>query len=114
MLSQSEEEFVEFVLEVGNRVLEQDTFEFISEEGLPVDEFVGLWSENNLDEVVQNLEEKGLAYTESQKEIIRTTNLPDEGIDKENLEHKDFNTDFKTVDRRYIYFTEEMESLYKE
>lgn len=114
MLSQSQKEFVEFVLEVGSRILEQDTLGFMNEEGLPVDEFVGLWSEDDLDEIVQSLEEKGLAYTESQKEIIRSTNLPDKGIDEENLEHKDFNTDFNTVDRRYIYFTEEMEPLYKE
>ncbi|WP_143414191.1 hypothetical protein [Halovenus aranensis] len=80
------------------------------EEGVPVDEFDGLCSGYNLDEVVQSLEEKELAYTESQKEIIRTTNVPEEGIEKVNWEH----TEFKKVDRRYIYFTAELESLYKE
>lgn len=110
MLSQSEEEVVELVLEVGSRALDQDTFDFMIEEGHPVEEFVGLYSGDNLDEVVQSLEEKGLVYTELQKEIFRSTNLPDEGINKVNWEH----TEFKTVDRRYIYFTEELEAIYRE
>ncbi len=110
MLSQNEEEFVEFVLEVGSRVLDQDTFEFMNEEGVPVDELVGLCSGYDLDAVVRSLEEKGLAYTESQKEIIRTTTLADKDIEKVNWEH----TEFETVNRRYIYFTEELESLCKE
>jgi transcriptional/translational regulatory protein YebC/TACO1 len=110
MLSQSEKELVELVLEVGSRALEQDTFEFMIEEGHPVEEFAVLYNGDNLDEVVESLEEKGLAYTESQREILRSTNFPDEGVEKVNWEH----TEFETVDRRYIHFTKELKALYRE
>jgi hypothetical protein len=80
MLSQSEAEFVELVLEVGSRALDQDTFDFMIEEGHPVEEFVDVYIGDNLDEVVESLEEKELVYTKSQREILRSTNFSDEGV----------------------------------
>ncbi|MFC7020181.1 MULTISPECIES: hypothetical protein [Haloarcula] len=109
MLERDETEFVELVLDVGSRALDQDPFEFMIDEGVPVDEFGSLCSGDNIDEVARSLEAKGLAYTESHNEIIRYTPLPDDEI--EQVDWGD--TGFKTVDRQYIYFTNELEDLYR-
>lgn len=108
MLNEHEREFIELVLEAGSTALDQDTFQFMREEGFPIEEFDKLYTHNDIDEVVQSLQAKNLVYTETQNEIIRYTDFPD-GEVTANWEH----TVFKTVDRRYIYFTEELEALYR-
>ncbi len=111
MLSEDEEAFIELILDVGDRVLEQDTFEFMIAEGVPADGLIGSHRDYTLGEVMASLEEKGLAYTESQEETIHY-NGGLRGDDIELIKWED--TGFKTIDRQYIYFTEELEALYRE
>lgn len=110
MLNKNEEQFVELVLEIGKSALDQDTFQFMMRDGIPVDEFVDLCNDYQLDEVVQSLEQKGLAYTESQTEILRHTDIQN----GESVPVNWARTRFETADRRYIYFTEKLEALYRE
>jgi len=110
MLNEDEKKFIAFVLDIGERVLDQDTFDFMIEEGVPAEDLADLTDDYNLTEVVESLEEKNLVYTESQKEIIRYTDLQDREIVPVNWNH----TQFKTVDRWYIHFTEKLKVLYEE
>lgn len=110
MLTEDEERYIKEVLEAGQS-LEQDTFEFMIEEGVPADAFVSSVSDYNLGEVLDSLEEKGLAYTEEVEETIHYNGgLRGDEVDPIKWE----DTGFKTVDRRYVYFTEELEDLYRE
>jgi hypothetical protein len=109
MLSEDEEEFVELVLEICDRALNQNTFEFMIEEGVPAESLADLTGDYDLDEVVESLAEKSLAYTESQKETIRYTDLEPGDVEPVNWN----STQFRTVDRRYIHFTEKLRFLYE-
>lgn len=110
MLTEKEEEFVEHVLEVGRHALEQDPFAFMIEEGVPADAFINPVTDHNVGSVLDSLEAKGLAYTESEEETIHYNG----GLRGDEIEPiKWEETGFKTVDRQYIYFTEELEELYR-
>jgi len=108
MLAEEEKAFVELIIELGDRVLEQDTFEFMKKEGIAADEFIGWHDEYALGTVIEGLEEKDLAYTESEEETIHYNGSLRGGVEPLKWEH----TGFKTIDRQYIYFTEKLEDLY--
>lgn len=110
MLTDGEERYIEEILEAGQS-LEQDTFEFMIEEGVPADAFVSPVTDYNIGEILDSLEEKDLAYTEEVEETVHYNG----GLRGEEIEPiKWENTGFKSVDRQYIYFTEELEDLYRE
>ena len=111
MLSEDEEEFIDLVLEAGDKALEQDTFEFMIEEGVPADGFIDSYRDYTLGEVLESLEEKDLAYTESQEETIHYNGRAIRDGEVQPIRWED--TGFKKVDRQYIYFTEELEDLYQ-
>lgn len=111
MLSDNEEAFVDFILEAGNQVLDQDTFEFMIEEGVPADAFISSYKDYTLGEVLESLEEKGLAYTEYREETIHYNGSSIRGGEVQPMKWED--TGFKTIERQYIYFTGELEDLYR-
>lgn len=111
MLNEDEEEFIELILEIGNQVLEQDTFEFMIEEGVPADGFIDSYRDFTLGEVLESLEKKDLAYTESQEETIHYNGRAIRNGEVEPIKWED--TGFKRVDRQYIYFTKKLEKLYQ-
>lgn len=108
MLAEGEKKFVELIMDVGGQALEQDVFEVMMDEGLAVDLFRSSVFEFSISEVTSSLEKKDLAYTETSKEIIRDSG----DIATEPINFND--TEFKTVEREYIYFTEEMAKVYGE
>jgi hypothetical protein len=110
-LSESEETFIELVLEVGGVALDQDTFTFMIEKGTPVAPFLGLPRDFTLGEVLKSLEEKGLVYTEPKQETTHY-NGGLRGKDPQPIKWED--TGFKRAEREYIRFTEELEKLWKE
>ena len=110
-LTESEEAFIELVLEVGEVALDQDTFTFMIEEGTPAAPFLGFPRDFTLGEVLESLEEKGLAHTEPQEETIHY-NGGLRGKDPQPIKWED--TGFKRVEREYIRFTEDLEELWKE
>lgn len=109
MLTEDEERFIEEVLKAGES-LEQNTFEFMIEEGVPADAFVSAVTEYDTGAVLESLAERGLAYTETVEEIIHY-NGGVSGTPVEPIQFED--TGFKTIDRRYIYFTEKLRSHYR-
>lgn len=109
MVSENEEEFIELILGICDRVLDQDTFRFMMEEGVPVEDLTHISGDYDLEEVLDSLEDKGLAYTESQRETIRSTQLRDSETGTISWEPPEF----KTVDCEYVYFTEKLKALYK-
>ena len=111
MLSEDEEEFIDLVLEAGDKALEQDTFEFMIEEGIAADTFVDGYYDFTMGEVLESLEEKDLAYTEYQEETIHYNGRAIRDGEVQPIRWED--TGFKKVDRQYIYFTEELEDLYQ-
>jgi len=112
MLDEDEEEFIDLVLEAGDKALEQDTFQFMVEEGIAADTFVEGYYDFTMGEVLESLEEKGLAYTESEEELIHYNGRAIRDGEVQPIRWED--TGFKQVDRQYIYFTEELENLYQE
>lgn len=112
MLTEEEEEFVDFILEAGHQVLDQDTFEFMIEDGVPADSFINSYKDYTLGEVLESLEEKGLAYIESKEETIHYNGSSIRGDEVQPIKWED--TGFKTIDRQYIHFTEKLEDLYEE
>jgi len=107
MLSEDEEQYIEEVIEACEMVGEEP-FELMMEEGVPADAFINPVSDYTFAEVLESLEEKDLAYTESVQETIHYLGDPM----GEPLNMKE--SGYKTVERQYIYFTEELEDLYRE
>ncbi|QLC35253.1 hypothetical protein EFA46_013365 (plasmid) [Halarchaeum sp. CBA1220] len=97
-------------MEIGDRVLDQDAVTFMIEEGLPVEELTVLTGDDDVDEVLEGLKKKELVHIESRKETVRSTDLQSDGFDLANWGH----TRFKTVDRRYVHFTEKLRALNEE
>lgn len=110
VLTEDEERYIEEVLEAGQS-LEQDTFEYLIEEGVPAEAFVSSVTDYNLGEILESLEEKGLAYTEEVEETVHY-NGGVRGGEVEPIKWED--TGFKEVERQYIYFTEDLEELYQD
>ena len=106
MLTDAEERFVEGVVEAGE-VIERDTFEFMIEEGLPAEELRVLGSDGSAETAIESLESKGLVTTERVEETVRDSSSPEESILIPG-------TDFERVERRYVYFTDELEARYRE
>ena len=106
MLTEAEERLVEDVLEVGE-VIERDTFEFMIEEGLPAEELRILGSDGSAETAIESLESRGLVTTERVEETVRNSGLPEESILIPG-------TDFERVERRYVYFTDELEAEFRE
>lgn len=109
-LTESEETFIELVLEAGRVALDQDTFTFMIDEGTPAAPFLGYPRDFTLGEVLESLEEKGLVYIESQEETIHY-NGGLRGKEPQPIKWED--TGFKRAEREYIRFTEELEKLWK-
>lgn len=104
-LNDNEKQYLDDVFAAG-QALEQDTHEFMMEEGLAVDLFRSSAFEYSIDEVTTSLREKDLVYTETVRETIR-----DPGdISARRVNFND--TEFKTVDREYVYFTEDLSDVY--
>lgn len=99
--------YIEDVLETG-RVVDQDTFEFMIEEGVPADAFVNSVDDYNTGKVVESLEEKDLIRTERVEETIHYFGDPM----GEPFNMKE--SGYKRVERLYVRFTEELEDLYRE
>ncbi|GGL42026.1 hypothetical protein GCM10009037_26940 [Halarchaeum grantii] len=110
MLSPAEQDFVDSIVEIGDRVLDQDTLPFMVEEGLPVENLTAITGDDDVDEVLEGLKQKELVHIEPRKETIRYTDTQSDGFDLANWGH----TRFKTVDRRYVHFTERLRALYEE
>ena len=106
MLTDAEERLVEDVLEVGE-VIERDTFEFMIEEGLLAEELRMLGSDGSAETAIGSLESRGLVTTERVEETVRDSSSPEESILIPG-------TDFERVERRYVYFTDELEARYRE
>ncbi|WP_423997109.1 hypothetical protein [Halorubrum trapanicum] len=106
MLTDAEERLVEGVLEVGE-VIERDTFEFMIEEGLLAEELRILGSDGSAETAIESLESRGLVTTERVEETVRDSSSPEESILIPG-------TDFERVERRYVYFTDELEARYRE
>jgi hypothetical protein len=112
LLSEDEAEFIDLVLEAGDRALEQDTFEFMIQDGVPADGLINSSRGYTLGEVLESLDEKGLAYTDSQEENIHYNDGGIRGGEVKKIKWED--TGFKKIDRQYIYFTAELKELYQE
>jgi len=112
MLNEDEEEFIGLVLEAGDKALEQDTFEFMIEEGIAADTFVNRYYDFTIGEVLESLEDKNLAYTEYREEVIHYNGRAIRDSEVQPIRWE--NTGFKKVDRQYINFTEELEDVYRE
>jgi|GEM_PF-2318588 len=112
MLDEDEEEFIDLVLEVGGKALEQDTFDFMIDEGVAADIFVYDYYDFTMGEVLESLEEKNLAYTEYQEEVMHYNGRAIQDGEVQPIRWED--TGFKKVDRQYIYFTEKLKDLYRE
>ena len=112
MLSDDEKEFVDLILEAGHQALDQDTFEFMIEEGVPADAFISSYKDYTVGDVLESLEEKGLAYTEYREETIHYNGSSIRDGEIQPIKWED--TGFKTIDRQYIRFTEKLENLYRE
>ncbi|WP_324665875.1 hypothetical protein [Haloarcula sediminis] len=112
LLSEDETEFIDLVLAAGDRALERDTFEFMIQDGVPADAFIDSYRDYTLGEVLESLDEKGLAYTDSQEEIIHYNGGAFRRGEVEKIKWED--TGFRKIDRQYIYFTAELKELYQE
>ena len=112
MLTDAEREFIELVLEAGDKALDQDTFTFMIEEGVPADAFLDTHRDYTLGEVLETLEEKGFAYTEAEEELIHYNGRAIRNGEIQPIRWED--TGFKKVDRQYIYFTERLKAFYRE
>lgn len=112
MLDEDEEDFIDLVLEAGDMALEQDALDFMIEEGVPADGFIDSYRDYTLGEVLESLKQKGLAYTESEEELIHYNGRAIRNGEVQPIRWED--TGFKKVDRQYIYFTEQLEELYRE
>lgn len=110
-LNEDETEFVNLVLEAGDRALEQNTFDFMIEQGVAADVFVESYHDFVMGEILESLEEKDLAYTEYQEELIHYNGRAIRNGEVQPIRWSD--TGFKKVNRRYIYFTEKMTRVYK-
>ncbi|WP_096393525.1 hypothetical protein [Halorubrum trapanicum] len=106
MLTDAEERLVEEVVAVGE-VIERDTFEFMTEEGLSAEELRILGGDGTAETAIERLEAKGLVTTERVEEIVRDSSSIDDSLAIPG-------TEFERVERRYVYFTEELEAAYRE
>lgn len=105
MLTDAEERLVEGVLEAGE-IIERDTFEFMIEEGLPAEQLRVLGGDGDAEAAIESLESVGLVTTEPVEETVRDSAV--EGSLRVP------GTDFRRVERRYVYFTAELEARYRE
>jgi hypothetical protein len=105
VLTDAEKRLVEVVLEAGEAI-ERDAFEFMIEEGLPADDLWIPGRDGSVEAAVDGLESKGLVTTERTEETVWDS-APEESLRIPGPE-------FKRVERRYVYFTEELEAEYRE
>ncbi|ELZ48545.1 hypothetical protein C463_00730 [Halorubrum californiense DSM 19288] len=106
MLTDAERRLVEGVLEAGESI-ERDTFEFMTDEGLPVEDLRVLGGEEGVEPVIDGLESKGLVTTERVEETVRDSSSVADSLAIPG-------TEFKRVERRYVRFTEDLEARYRE
>jgi hypothetical protein len=106
-LTDQEKEFIGLVVEAGEKALDQDVCALMIEEGIPADDWVMDYRDYTLGEVLDGLEQKGLAYVESEEETIHYNNMRVENGEIQPMKWED--TGVKVIDRKYIYFTERLE-----
>ena len=110
-LTDQEQEFIDLIVEVGQKALDQDVFALMIEDGIPADDWVIDYRDYTLGEVLDGLEQKGLAYVESEEETIHYNNMRVEDGEIQPMKWED--TGVKVIDRKYIYFTEKLKDVYK-
>jgi len=106
VLTDAEKRLVEVVLEAGEAI-ERDAFEFMIEEGLPADDLWIPGRDRSVEAAIDGLESKGLVTTERAEETVWDSAPVEESLRIPGPE-------FKRVERRYVYFTEELEAEYRE
>jgi hypothetical protein len=110
-LTDQEKEFIGLVVEAGEKALDQNVFELMIEDGVPADSWVIDYRDYTLGEVLDGLKRKDLAYVESEEETIHSNNMRIEDGEIQPMKWED--TGVKVIDRKYIYFTEKLEDVYK-